>query len=129
MAENALETLAFPPLLTAEVTQPGQNRLRFPNLEKPRTAGLCDRAGVACDVGSLSCSIIERPFFLEKGPEIHVGIAFPEPEIMRREGNPFCHKRATRRFIALEVNIPALCPKAAYRPYSVLKALLRPLTI
>ena len=35
-------------------------RLRFPNLGKPRTAGLCGRAAGACDCGLLSCAFIER---------------------------------------------------------------------
>ena len=37
-----------------------QNRLRFQNLGKPRTAGLCGRAAGACDCGLLSCAFIER---------------------------------------------------------------------
>ena len=41
-------------------------RLRFQNLGKPRTAGLCGRAVGACDCGPLSCAKIERPSPLEK---------------------------------------------------------------
>ena len=41
-------------------------RLRFQNLGKPRTAGLCGRASGACDCGPLSCAKIERPSPLEK---------------------------------------------------------------
>ena len=41
-------------------------RLRFQNLGKPRTAGLCGRAVGACDCGPLSCYIFERPTLLEK---------------------------------------------------------------
>ena len=41
-------------------------RLRFQNLGKPRTAGLCGRAAGACDCGPLSCYIFERPTLLEK---------------------------------------------------------------
>ena len=37
------------------------NRLRFQNLGKPRTAGLCGRAAGACDCGPSSCAKIERP--------------------------------------------------------------------
>ena len=40
-------------------------RLRFQNLGKPRTAGLCGRAAGACDCGPLSCAFIERPSPLE----------------------------------------------------------------
>ena len=43
-------------------------RLRFQNLGKPRTAGLCGRAAGACDCGPLSCTKIERPSLLEKPP-------------------------------------------------------------
>ena len=43
-------------------------RLRFQNLGKPRTAGLCGRAVGACDCGPLSCAKIERPSPLEKPP-------------------------------------------------------------
>ena len=41
-------------------------RLRFQNLGKPRTAGLCGRAAGACDCGPLSCAKIERPSPPEK---------------------------------------------------------------
>ena len=41
-------------------------RLRFQNLGKPRTAGLCGRAARACDCGPLSCTKIERLSPLEK---------------------------------------------------------------
>ena len=41
-------------------------RLRFQNLGKPRTAGLCGRAAGACDCGPLSCTKIERPSPPEK---------------------------------------------------------------
>ena len=41
-------------------------RLRFQNLGKPRTAGLCGRTAGACDCGLLSCTKIERPSPLEK---------------------------------------------------------------
>ncbi len=41
-------------------------RLRFQNLGKPRTAGLCGQAAGACDCGPLSCTKIERPSLLEK---------------------------------------------------------------
>ena len=41
-------------------------RLRFQNLGKPRTAGLCGREGSLCDHLSLSCAKIERPSPLEK---------------------------------------------------------------
>ena len=43
-------------------------RLRFQNLGKPRTAGLCGRVAGACDCGPLSCTKIERPSLLEKPP-------------------------------------------------------------
>ena len=41
-------------------------KLRFQNLGKPRTAGLCGRVAGACDCGPLSCTKIERPSPLEK---------------------------------------------------------------
>ena len=41
-------------------------RLRFQNLGKPRTAGLCGRTAGACDCGPLSCTKIERPSPLGK---------------------------------------------------------------
>ena len=41
-------------------------RLRFQNLGKPRTAGLCGRAARMSDCGPLSCAKIERPSPLEK---------------------------------------------------------------
>ena len=41
-------------------------RLRFQNLGKPRTAGLCGRAAGACDCGPLSCYIFERGYLPTK---------------------------------------------------------------
>ena len=51
---------------TAKTPRKVHLRLRFQNLEKPRTAGLCGRAAGACDCGPLSCAKIERPSPLEK---------------------------------------------------------------
>ena len=52
--------------MTAKVPLKVHLRLRFQNLGKPRTAGLCGRAADACDCGPLSCAKIERPSPLEK---------------------------------------------------------------
>ena len=52
--------------MTAKVPLKVHLRLRFQNLGKPRTAGLCGRTAGACDCGPLSCTKIERPSPLEK---------------------------------------------------------------
>ena len=52
--------------MTVKVPLKAHLRLRFQNLGKPRTAGLCGRAAGACDCGPLSCTKIERPSPLEK---------------------------------------------------------------
>ena len=52
--------------MTAKVPLKVHLRLRFQNLGKPRTAGLCGRVAGACDCGPLSCAKIERPSPLEK---------------------------------------------------------------
>ena len=52
--------------MTAKTSLKVHLRLRFQNLGKPRTAGLCGRAAGACDCGPLSCAKIERPSPLEK---------------------------------------------------------------
>ena len=52
--------------MTAKVPLKVHLRLRFQNLGKPRTAGLCGRAAGACDCGPLSCAKIERPSPPEK---------------------------------------------------------------
>ena len=52
--------------MTAKVPLKVHLRLRFQNLGKPRTAGLCGRAAGACDCGPLSCAKIERPSPLKK---------------------------------------------------------------
>ena len=52
--------------MTAKTSLKVHLRLRFQNLGKPRTAGLCGRAAGACDCGPLSCAFIERPSPLEK---------------------------------------------------------------
>ena len=51
---------------TAKVPLKVHLRLRFQNLGKPRTAGLCGREGSLCDHLSLSCAKIERPSPPEK---------------------------------------------------------------
>ena len=52
--------------MTAKTPAKVHLRLRFQNLGKPRTAGLCGRVAGACDCGPLSCAKIERPSPLEK---------------------------------------------------------------
>ena len=52
--------------MTAKVPLKVHLRLRFQNLGKPRTAGLCGRVAGACDCGPLSCAKIERPSPLRK---------------------------------------------------------------
>ena len=52
--------------MTAKTPLKVHLRLRFQNLGKPRTAGLCGRAADACDCGPLSCTKIERPSPPEK---------------------------------------------------------------
>ena len=47
---------------TAKTPRKVHLRLRFQNLGKPRTAGLCGRAAGACDCGPLSCYIFERGY-------------------------------------------------------------------
>ena len=51
---------------TAKAPRKVHLRLRFQNLGKPRTAGLCGRTAGACDCGPLSCAFIERLSPLEK---------------------------------------------------------------
>ena len=51
---------------TAKTPRKVHLRLRFQNLGKPRTAGLCGRAARISDCGPLSCAKIERPSPLEK---------------------------------------------------------------
>ena len=51
---------------TAKTPRKVHLRLRFQNLGKPRTAGLCGRAARISDCGPLSCTKIERPSPLEK---------------------------------------------------------------
>ena len=48
--------------MTAKAPLKVHLRLRFQNLRKPRTAGLCGRAADACDCGPLSCYIFERGY-------------------------------------------------------------------
>ena len=54
--------------MTAKVPLKVHLRLRFQNLGKPRTAGLCGRAARMSDCGPLSCTKIERPSPLENSP-------------------------------------------------------------
>ena len=45
--------------MTAKTPAKVHLRLRFQNLGKPRTAGLCGRAAGACDCGPLSCTVLK----------------------------------------------------------------------
>ena len=86
-------------------------RLRFQNLGKPRTVGLCGWAAGACDCGPLSSAFIERPSPLRKPsckvrlfaqnrsrkyrPKVTVTTLFPT--VPHRVFN-FSHKRPTFAF-------------------------------
>ena len=59
-------------------------RLRFQNLGKPRTAGLCGRAARISDCGPLSCAKIERPSPLEK-PSCKVRLFVQKPSRKYRQ--------------------------------------------
>ena len=82
-------------------------RLRFQNLGKPRTAGLCGRAAGACDCGPLSCAFIER---VNKGRKpskrgmagretsIHKGSVSHRRSGIHRAFSHIAHKRRNVRF-------------------------------
>jgi len=74
---------------TAKAPRKVHLRLRFQNLGKPRTAGLCGRAAGACDCGPLSCSTIER---------VNKGQKPPEQGMVRRKNTlpkgSFLHRRS-----------------------------------
>ena len=55
--------------MTAKTPAKVHLRLRFQNLGKPRTAGLCGRTAGACDCGPLSCYIFERVNRGRKSPK------------------------------------------------------------
>ena len=55
--------------MTAKTPAKVHLRLRFQNLGKPRTAGLCGRTAGACDCGPLSCAFIERANKRQKPPK------------------------------------------------------------
>ena len=84
-----------------------QNRLRFQNLGKPRTAGLCGRAAGACDCGLLSCAFIERankernpPKWGMAGRETRIpkGSVSHRRSRMHRALSHVAHKRRNVRF-------------------------------
>ena len=86
------------------------NRLRFQNLGKPRTAGLCGRAAGACDCGLLSCAFIERVNRGRKPPKQGTagrGTRIPKGSVPhRRSGihrafSHIAHKRRNVRFKGL----------------------------
>ena len=78
-------------------------RLRFQNLGKPRTAGLCGRAAGACDCGPLSCAKIERPSPLKK----------PSCKVRFFAQN---HSRKYRQ----KVTVTTLFPAASYPDFQLL---------
>ena len=69
---------------TAKTPRKVHLRLRFQNLGKPRTAGLCGRAAGACDCGPLSCAFIERVNKGRKPPKrdlVGRGIRIPKGSV------------------------------------------------
>ena len=112
-------------LKTAKTSLKVHLRLRFQNLGKPRTAGLCGRAAGACDCGLLSCAFIER---------VNRGQKPPKQGMVRRKNSPLydsfllcrnsirkdlshiAHKRRNARFNGLWwVNTPPQ-PLTAHTP-------------
>ena len=111
--------------MTAKTPRKVHLRLRFQNLGKPRTAGLCGRAAGACDCGPLSCAFIER---------VNKGLQSPKQGMVRRKNSPLydsfllcrnsirkdlshtAHKRRNARFNGLWwVNTPPHPPNRAQR--------------
>ena len=114
--------------MTAKVPLKVHLRLRFQNLGKPRTAGLCGRAAGACDCGPLSCALIERVNKGRKPPKQGMagrGTRIPKGSVPhRRSGihrafSHIAHKRRNARFKGLRrVHTPPVPPTAhtaAYR--------------
>ena len=89
--------------MTAKTSLKVHLRLRFPNLGKPRTAGLCGRAAGACDCGPLSCAKIERPSPLKK----------PSCKVRFFAQN---HSRKYRQ----KVTVTTLFPAASYPDFQLL---------
>ena len=96
--------------MTAKVPLKVHLRLRFQNLGKPRTAGLCGRAAGACDCGPLSCSTIERVNKGQKPPEqgmVRRKNTLPKGSFLHRRScihtdfSHIAHKRRNTRFNGL----------------------------
>ena len=96
--------------MTAKVPLKAHLRLRFQNLGKPRTAGLCGRAARISDCGPLSCAFIERANKRRNPPKR--GMAGRETSIpkgsvshcrsrMHRALSHIAHKRRNARFKGL----------------------------
>ena len=102
--------------MTAKVPLKVHLRLRFQNLGKPRTAGLCGRTAGACDCGPLSCAKIERPSPSNKSglkSSVFRPKPFPQlsPKSYRHNAVP---NRFSSRFSTSRTNGPRLpsLPKA-----------------
>ena len=89
--------------MTAKTPAKVHLRLRFQNLGKPRTAGLCGREGSLCDHLSLSCAKIERPSPLKK----------PSCKVRFFAQN---HSRKYRQ----KVTVTTLFPAASYPDFQLL---------
>ena len=96
--------------MTAKVPLKVHLRLRFQNLGKPRTAGLCGRAAGACDCGPLSCALIERVNKGRKPPKRGMTgreTRIPKGSVLHRRGGIYrvfshiAHKRRNVRFKGL----------------------------
>ena len=101
--------------MTAKVPLKVHLRLRFQNLGKPRTAGLCGRAAGACDCGPLSCAKIERPSPLEK-PSCKVGFS-PKP-IPTNIAKKLPPQRCSKPFLIPIFNFSHKRPTFAFTPES-----------
>ena len=104
------------------------NRLRFQNLGKPRTAGLCGRAARISDCGPLSCYIFERGNKGRKPPKrdlVGRETSIPKGSVShRRSGihrafSHIAHKRRNARFKGLRrVHTPPVPPTAHTAAYT-----------
>ena len=100
---------------TAKTPRKVHLRLRFQNLGKPRTAGLCGRAAGACDCGPLSCTKIER---VNRGAKLSKSGCGQEGKLTLRDSFLHCRNRIRKALLHIAHKRCNVCFKGAWRVHT-----------
>ena len=101
--------------MTAKVPLKVHLRLRFQNLGKPRTAGLCGRAADACDCGPLS---VLKSNGLHRSENLPVKFGFSPKTVSANAAQKLPLQRCFKPFLIPLFNFTHKRPKLAFKDES-----------